>query len=101
LGVERFGVLLAHSGAAAAVMSAIDAELTRSLGADGLTPPLTMGAASSPQDGDDLADLLDLAGAQLAIRATAPARLAPSKPAPRHALKAPVHDREPAAGLIV
>lgn len=100
LGVERFGILLAQAGAAAAVMSEIDVELTRSLGADGLTPPLTMGAAASPQDGDDLADLLDTAGAQLAIRATAPVRLAPAPPAPSGDYRARVHDAEPAADLI-
>jgi len=82
LGIERFGLLLVQPDAAAPVMSAIEAELDRSLGADGLAPPLTMGAAVAPHDGDDLADLLDLAGAQLAIRATAPARLAPAAPAP-------------------
>lgn len=77
LGVERFGVLLSNADAVAAVMGAIETELARSLGEDGPLPILTMGAASAPQDGDDLADLLDLAGAQLAIRATAPRLVAP------------------------
>jgi putative nucleotidyltransferase with HDIG domain len=99
LGVERFGVLLSRADATAAVMGAIESELARSLGADSLHPVITMGAASAPQDGDDLADLLDLAGAQLAIRATAPRASAP-RPAVRPAPGSRAPDREPAAGLV-
>jgi putative nucleotidyltransferase with HDIG domain len=100
LGVERFGVLLSHADATAAVMGAVEAELTRSLGADGLHPAITLGAACAPQDGDDLADLLDLAGAQLAIRATAPRSSAP-RPAVRPEPTFRAAEREPAGGLVL
>lgn len=89
LGAERFGVLLSQADAAAAAIGAVEAELERSLGADGLQATITLGAAASPRDGDDLADLLDTAGAQLAIRASAPRRV-PSANPPRPAT--PVQD---------
>jgi putative nucleotidyltransferase with HDIG domain len=80
LGAERFGVLLASTESPAAVIGAVETELTRSLCADGLAPTLTLGTATAPRDGDDLADLLDIAGAQLAIRARAPRPLAAAQP---------------------
>ncbi len=101
LGVERFGVLLSHADAGVVVIGAIESELERSLGEEGLLPTLTMGAAASPQDGDDLADLLDLAGAQLAIRATAPRSSAPRPAMARPTPPAPARETEPAGGVVV
>lgn len=74
LGGERFGVWVpAGARAAADAASLVGAELGATLGA-GLQAGVTLGCAGAPEDGDDLAGLLDAAAARM--HAAAPA-LAP------------------------